>query len=102
MPVGGGAATGTNSRPAAGPTAKAGAAVQTNIRDTILTDAKVSCLTQALPGKGHAFQCQLSSKYGSGTLTLGQQDAQGRCFLYTGKAGAYSWTPANHNVVCVQ
>jgi hypothetical protein len=85
----------------AAPPARRRAAVQKNIRATILVDAKVSCPSQALPGKGHAFRCQLSSKYGSGTLTLTQQDAQGKCFLYTGKAGAFSWTPANHNVVCL-
>lgn len=109
-PAGASTATGTNSTTGSGtttgvgssPTAKAGRAVQNNIRDTILTDATVNCRSQGLPGRGHAFQCQLSSKHGNGTLTLTQQDAQGKCFLYTGQAGPYSWTLANHNVVCVQ
>ncbi len=75
--------------------------MQNNLRETILTDAKLSCPDGSLPGKGQSFDCQLQSKYGSGTLTLTQQDAQGKCFLYTGKLGPYSWTAANHNVVCV-
>jgi hypothetical protein len=86
----------------AGPTRKIEAAVQSNIRATLLTDAKVSCPSQPLPGKDHSLECQLSSHLASGTLTLTQQDAAGRCFLYTGRAGPYSWTVANKNIVCGQ
>jgi hypothetical protein len=80
---------------------KVAAAVQNNIRLTLLTDAKLSCPSQALPGKGHSLECQLRSSQANGTLKLTQEDPQGKCFLYTGRAGPYSWSPANHNVICV-
>jgi hypothetical protein len=85
----------------AGKAAKVVAAVQTNIRETTLVDAKLSCPGNRLPGRGRSIDCQLHSSRADGTISLTQRDAQGKCFLYTGHAGPYSWTPANHNVVCV-
>jgi hypothetical protein len=98
----GSTAAGTATAAPTTPTDKVAAAVQSNIQGTLLTDAKVTCPSQPLPGNGHSIECQLTSHLASGSLTLTQRDTTGKCFLYTGKAGPYSWTAANNNVVCVQ
>ena len=78
------------------------AAVQKNIRVGIVPDASLSCPSSAPKAKGASFDCEISGGGDTGTVTLTEQTATGKCVLYTGQVGPVTWSKQNHNVVCAQ
>ena len=101
---GGGSSSSGSSDSVSGPlvTKPIVAEVQKDIRLGIVPDGSLSCPSSAPQGKGKTFDCEITGGGDTGTVTLTEQTASGKCVLYTGEVGPISWSEQDHNVVCAE